>query len=135
LVRRLQELGRDTAVGRRLGRLEEGLWHVAHERLRPGLDQEIFLFDSERERTGHAQALHFWSFCEGIVHWVDHRAVPATVDAIRTKQRQGEKGGQITPLGQRSSLGENDFPSKACGGRAFSATSAPARSSTPGCRA
>src|SRR5262249_61331519 len=79
--------------------------------------------------------MHFRSFCEGIVHWADHRADPATVDAIRTEQQQGEKGGQITPSGRRSSLGENDGPSEACGGTALSAASSPARASTPKSRA
>ena len=43
---------------------------------------------------------------------MDHPADEATVDAIGTKQRQGEKGGQITPLGRRSSTAENDVPPK-----------------------
>ena len=51
---RLQELGRDSAIRCSLGGLEEWLRHAAHDRLRLGVDQEIFLFDAELERTGRS---------------------------------------------------------------------------------
>ena len=52
---RLQEFARNPAFGGGLGRLEEGLRHVARDQLGLGVDQEILFFDSERVVARHAQ--------------------------------------------------------------------------------
>ena len=54
---RLQEFARDPAVGRGSRGLEERLRHVVRDQLGLGVDQEVFLFDSEGEFVGHSLPL------------------------------------------------------------------------------
>ena len=44
-----EELARHLALQRLLGRIEQRLWHLAHEVARGAIDQEVFLLDANTE--------------------------------------------------------------------------------------
>jgi hypothetical protein len=65
---RLQEFRRDAAGGCGFGGVEERRRRVLDDGLRLRVDQEIFLFDSEREFAGHPWTSRLRSCGSGVVH-------------------------------------------------------------------
>ncbi len=79
---RLQEFGRGPAIGCRSGRFEERSGHIARHELRGGIDEEILLFDTDRERAGHREPLLLGSCGGGVIHCANPGRVANASDLV-----------------------------------------------------
>src|SRR5712691_11764234 len=79
----------DPTVGRRSSGLEERLRHVVGDQLGLGVDQEVFLFDSEGECVGHSSPL-----LDRLASW-SNRIDPDT-DRVSAKRNGDADGTTLT---------------------------------------